>query len=138
MSSPLDKAMWKVFSEITINKRRARLLAILWTLLIFFLCFLPARDVPEVNVPLMDKWVHFILFGVFCFLWLLSFRSFTIRDLFLIFLASVALGWLVEFFQGMLTFLGRSRDNMDILADSIGGLLGVFVFYATHRLQKKK
>jgi VanZ family protein len=130
--------MRKVFSEITINKKRARLLAIIWTLLIFFLCFLPARDVPEVNVPLADKWVHFIMFGVFSFLWLLTLKNTTLRSLFLIFVASVALGWLVEFFQGMLTFLGRSRDNMDILADSIGGLLGVFVFYATHRLRKKK
>jgi VanZ family protein len=94
--------------------------------------------VPEVNVPLADKWVHFIMFGVFSFLWLLTLKNTTLRSLFLIFVASVALGWLVEFFQGMLTFLGRSRDNMDILADSIGGLLGVFVFYATHRLRKKK
>jgi VanZ family protein len=130
--------MSKDFSEITINKKRARLLAITWTLLIFFLCFLPARDVPKVNVPLADKWVHFILFGVFSFLWLLSFKGFTIKDLFLIFAASVTLGWLVEFFQGILTFLGRSRDSMDILADSIGGLLGVVVFYAAYRLKHKR
>jgi VanZ family protein len=130
--------MGKVFSDITVNKKRARLLAILWTLLIFFLCFLPARDVPEVNVPLIDKWVHFILFGVFSFLWLLSFESCTLKGLFLIFIASVALGSLVEFFQGVLTFLGRSCENMDILADSIGGLLGVIIFYVTHRVKSKK
>jgi len=130
--------MGKVFSDITVNKKRARLLAILWTLLIFFLCFLPARDVPEVNVPLIDKWVHFILFGVFSFLWLLSSESCTLKGLFLIFIASVALGSLVEFFQGVLTFLGRSCENMDILADSIGGLLGVIIFYVTHRVKSKK
>ena len=137
-SNQLDKLMNKALSDSTRYKRRARLGAILWTLLIFFLCFIPAGDVPEVKLPLIDKWVHFILFGVFAFLWLLSTRNFRLIHLIIVLVCAIALGWLVEVLQGQLTFLGRSRDNMDALADSVGGLLGVIIFYLFHTLTTKR
>ena len=120
------------------HKKRARLLAILWTLLIFFLCFIPADDIPDVHIPLADKWTHFILFGVFAFLWLLSIPVFKNRYLVFIFLVSVVLGWLVEFIQGLLVFLHRSEDITDVAADTIGGLLGVMIFYVIYRMKHRK
>ena len=119
-------------------KKRARSLAILWTLLIFFLCFIPSREIPDVNLPLADKWVHFVLFGIFSFLWLLSLNAVRFRDLLVVLLSSIVFGWAVELLQGALTFLGRSQDNMDTLADSIGGLLGVTIFYIYHRLKSRQ
>lgn len=121
--------MRRLFSDNPIYKKRARLGAILWTLLIFILCFVPAREVPDLNIPLIDKWVHFVLFGVFAFLWLLSVKNVSSSQLLIVLIASIILGWLVEFLQGSLTFLGRSQDNMDTLADGIGGLLGTILFY---------
>ena len=121
--------MNQLFSGDPIYKKRARIGAILWTLLIFILCFIPAREVPDLDIPLADKWVHFILFGVFSFLWLLSIKEFRLQHLVIVLICSIVLGWLVEYIQGALTFLGRSQDNMDTLADGIGGLLGVVVFW---------
>ena len=121
--------MKQLFSGDRIYKKRARIGAILWTLLIFILCFIPAREVPDLDIPLADKWVHFILFGVFSFLWLLSIKEFRLPHLVIVLICSIVLGWLVEYIQGALTFLGRSQDNMDTLADGIGGLLGVLVFW---------
>ena len=121
--------MNQLFSGDPIYKNRARIGAILWTLLIFILCFIPAREVPDLDIPLADKWVHFILFGVFSFLWLLSIKEFRLPHLVIVLICSIVLGWLVEYIQGALTFLGRSQDNMDTLADGIGGLLGVVVFW---------
>ena len=121
--------MNQLFSGDPIYKKRARIGAILWTLLIFILCFIPAREVPDLDIPLADKWVHFILFGVFSFLWLLSIKEFRLHHLVIVLICSIVLGWLVEYIQGALTFLGRSQDNMDTLADGIGGLLGVVVFW---------
>lgn len=118
----------QLFSPDSPYKRRARSLAILWTLLIFILCFIPAKELPEVDIPLADKWVHFILFGVFTFLWLCSKPSRKPGFLLLVFAAGIFTGWVVEELQGLLAFLGRSKDVMDILADSIGGLLGVLLF----------
>ena len=121
--------MKQLLSGDRIYKKRARIGAILWTLLIFILCFIPAREVPDLDIPLADKWVHFILFGVFSFLWLLSIKEFRLPHLVIVLICSIVLGWLVEYIQGALTFLGRSQDNMDTLADGIGGLLGVLVFW---------
>lgn len=81
------------------------------------------------HLPLADKWAHFILFGIFSFLWLCSFPGKPITFSLLILVISIATGWLVEVIQGQLTFLGRSQDNMDTLADGIGGLIGILFYH---------
>lgn len=121
--------MWQLFTARSKYKKRARFAAILWTLLIFIACFIPGNEIPNIKVPFADKWVHFILFGGFAFLWLLAYPSRRFLALLYWFAMSCVLGWLVEELQGLLKFLGRSKDLMDILADTIGGLLGVLVFY---------
>jgi len=117
------------FSENSFIKKRARFIAILWTLLIFFLCFLPSNEIPELNVPLVDKWVHFILFGCFSFFWLLSLKHPRTIHFFFWIMLSAVFGWLVEELQGFLSFLGRCKENMDIVADAIGGMLGAFLLF---------
>jgi len=120
--------MWSLFTARSAYKKRARFAAILWTLLIFFGCFLPAKRVPRF-MSVSDKWEHFILFAVFAFLWLLGFPGRELKRLLLVFVIACTVGWLVEEVQGLLTFLGRSKDVLDIVADSIGGFLGVVLFY---------
>lgn len=112
-------------------------MAILWTLLIFFLCFLPGNEIPNVRIPLIDKWAHFILFAAFSFLWLSSFRKVSRREYLVMLIASIVLGWLVEYIQGQLAFLGRSQDDMDTLADSLGGLLGILFWMIGSRLYRR-
>ncbi|HTN46181.1 MAG TPA: VanZ family protein [Flavipsychrobacter sp.] len=126
------------YSEKPGQKRLLRKLAILWTFAIVLLCFLPAREVPEMAIPFVDKWVHFILFGLFSFLWLASVTIFRVYHLFIAFVMAVLFGWLVEVLQGLLTFLGRSQDDMDTLADAFGGLLGVISFYTGYVIFQKK
>lgn len=121
--------MWPIFTQQSPYKKRARLLAILWTLLIFILCFMPAEDVPDVEFPLADKWVHFVLFGTFGFLWLCSYPTKKISHLIIMLLICIITGWLVEELQGLMPSLGRNKDIWDILADSIGGVLGIALFY---------
>ena len=128
----------RVFNQDSPYKRQARFLALLWTLLIFIGCFTPGKDLPKVDVPLIDKWVHFILFGGFTFLWLCARPIVNLRSLFSLFLIAVALGSFIELMQGLLTFLGRSREFMDAVADSIGGLLGIGVFCLCARVANKK
>ena len=135
--------MWQAFTEQSTYTKRARWGAILWTLLIFILCLLPGEDLPEVNIPMVDKWTHWVLFGVFAFLWLCAAPSRKAKRLLLILGISIFVGWLVEEIQGTLSFLGRYQDNMDTLADSIGGLCGVLFFYvlsliAEQRIKKAK
>jgi VanZ family protein len=121
------------FSENSFIKKRARFIAILWALLILFLCFIPSNEIPKLNVPLADKWVHFILFGSFCFFWLLSLKKTNLFHFFFWIMLTAVFGWLVEELQGLLSFLGRSKENMDIVADAVGGVLGAFLFFLLHK-----
>jgi VanZ family protein len=120
--------MRRAFSEQSPYKKLARFLATLWTLLILLGCLAPSKDLPEVNVPLIDKWTHFVFFGGFTFLWLCAYPKNKKRWLFNIFFVSVCFGCFIEIMQGALPFLGRSSEVLDILADSIGGALGVGLF----------
>lgn len=124
--------MKQIFSENSPYKKRARSLAILWTLLIFFLCFLPGKDIPDVNIPFIDKWAHIILFGVFSFLWLCSAPSANLRWLLIMFVTSVFLGWLVEYIQGHY-IPNRTQDIVDIAADATGGIAGIVFFVILYR-----
>jgi VanZ family protein len=105
----------------------AKSIAILWTLLIFFLCFIPGKDLPHLNIPLVDKWTHMVLFGVFTILWHNTVRSNSIGLKLILFIAATFLGWLVEYVQGHYV-QGRSQDNMDTLVDAVGGLIGIILF----------
>lgn len=100
----------------------------IWALLIFILCFIPGKEFPDVNIPMADKWVHFILFAVFTFLWMCARPSLRISALLLAFAAGTAFGWLVEELQGLLSFLGRSKSIKDIYADCIGSGIGLLLF----------
>lgn len=116
------------FTEQSPYKYRAKIPATGWTLLIFILCFLPGNELPDVQVPFIDKWAHIILFAVFAFLWLCVSPSRHPIHLLVIFSISVFVGWLVEYIQGHYA-IGRTQDNMDTLADAVGGLCGVLIFY---------
>jgi len=120
--------MLRIFTPGSPYTKQARFIAILWTLLIFIGCFTPGQDLPKVDVPLIDKWVHLVLFGGFTLFWLCAYPIRTIPRLLIMFLVSVALGCFIEIMQGLLTFLGRSMELMDAVADAIGGLLGIGVF----------
>ena len=120
--------MIRIFRPDSPYTKRARFLAILWTLLVLAACLTPAAEIPQVDIPLVDKWTHLILFGVFSFLWLCARPVFSARWLVSLFLFSIAFGSAIELLQGLLTFLGRSMEFMDAVADAIGGLLGIALF----------
>lgn len=104
-------------------------MAILWTLFIFVGCLYPGRELPKVDVPFFDKWTHFVLFGVFSFLWLWAWIPASISKLIRACLLGILLGVVIEGLQEILVFLGRSAELMDAIADAVGALLGTLVFY---------
>lgn len=129
--------MIEIFTEKSTYKYRAKWLAIGWTLLIFILCFLPGNELPDVNIPFIDKWAHVILFAVFSFLWLCATPTVNIFYLFIILCITIFVGWLVEFVQGHYV-VGRNQDDMDTLADSVGGLAGIILFVILANYARKK
>ncbi len=109
----------------------------LWTLFIFVGCLMPGKDLPKVDAPFIDKWVHLVMFGGFTFLWLLAGSGIRASRLLTWLIVGIALGGLIEFLQGILPSLGRSCEFLDIVADGLGALLGIalyrLVFSLTNR-----
>lgn len=120
-----------LFGTTPVYIKRARYAAMLWTLLIFILCFLPGKDIPDIHIPLIDKWAHMILFGVFTYLWHCTLPTNSMPYKWLLFFISLFLGWLVEYVQGHYV-PQRSQDSMDILADTIGGAIGIIAYSVLH------
>lgn len=130
--------MWQLFSAHSKHKKRAKSAAIVWTLLIFIACFIPGNEIPDVRVPFADKWVHFVLFGGFSFLWLMAAPTMRILSILKMGILGSLFGWLVEELQGLLSFLGRAKDLFDIYADALGAFLGAFIFYVLARIAQSK
>jgi len=121
--------MKTLFNLLREKKKLTLILFLIWISIIFIGCFLPSDDIPSVNIPLIDKWVHFVFFAGYSFLALCLFKHPNLPQKTLIFTSSVLLGWGVELIQGSGLVRGRSYEPNDILADGIGGLIGVVLFW---------
>jgi VanZ family protein len=126
-----------LFSTKPEHIKRARFAAIVWTLLIFILCFIPGRDIPNLHIPLIDKWAHVILFGVFTYLWHMTIPTHNITYKISLFMISLFVGWMVEYVQGHYV-PQRSQDSMDILADTIGGAIGILIYSVLYYRHSKR
>ncbi len=111
-------------------RKAAGVVAVLWTIGIFVACLWPGRELPHSNIPFIDKWTHFVLFGVFAFLWLCVYPA---ARLWVMVLVSLALGILVEALQMWFVSLGRSGEVMDAVADGVGGVIGAALFWLGRR-----
>lgn len=108
-------------------------LAWFWTLVIFFLCWLPRQYVPgheRLPTPLLemnfDKLVHMGIFFVFAVLWICVKPS--ARQSIWIFLAGIALATITELGQEN-RIVNRDCSLEDGLADQAGVVLGIVGFW---------
>jgi len=116
--------------------------AIIWTVIIFVLMTIPGNSIPShglFGIPDLDKVVHAVMFGTLVWLWSRwalgsRFQSKDSYFLLLIFLAAVAYGTGMEFFQKYFVPT-RSFDLGDILADAIGAFIAWI--YCWYRLRRK-
>lgn len=101
----------------------------LLALAIVLLSLLPIPDVRmTVEVPLVDKWTHMVMYGVLTLvIWLEYIRAHRqmrgLRLLLLAFLAPIAMGGALELMQAYLTTC-RSGEWLDFVANSIGAVVG--------------
>ena len=106
------------------------LAALSWAGLIFYLSSQPSIETPAL-FPGQDKLFHLIAFGILGFLAmgtrLASQHGHTTRQVWQVVFAVMLYGILDEFHQYFVP--GRSADVYDVLADAIGGLLGVWAMY---------
>ena len=114
---------------------------------IWIICLIPIpENVPLGDVPMMDKWTHFVMYGTLCsVMWWEYLRRHKDKKnagkLFLLaFLAPIVMSGLIELAQAHLTGGNRSGDWFDFLANNIGVVLGnvIGILLATFRAKGRK
>lgn len=114
---------------------------IIWALVIFVLCAMPGEDIPDpqLNIPHIDKIVHFGMFFVMAVLLCNELEYQTrlcLRKIFLLTMAIVLVyGGVIELLQHY--FFNRSGDIFDLLADVAGGMVGCLFYLPLKKLKNK-
>lgn len=106
----------------------------LWTLIasvaIIIVSLIPIPEMkPLENIPLMDKWTHFVMYGgLACAAWFDIYRSKAqvpmTRKIFLAIVYPTLLGGLMELAQAHLTTC-RNGDWLDFIANTIGVAIAI-------------
>lgn len=113
---------------------------------IWVICLLPIpENVPLGDVPMMDKWTHFVMYGTLCtVMWWEYLRRHEQKNagkLFLLaFLAPIIMSGIIELAQAYLTNGNRSGDWLDFVANSIGVVLGnvIGILLAAYRAKVRR
>jgi VanZ family protein len=113
--------------------------AFLWSLFVLILMAIPGKMLPEEEktfIPNLDKLVHATLFGTFVFLWSIYFATRKEKNnqsdsrYVLILIIACLFGYGTELMQKYI-IPNRDYDVYDILADSIGAVLGFLIVRLT-------
>ena len=108
-------------------------LGILYTLIITLVFVAPRPDLPEIDFYIsFDKIVHFMIFILLTMIWSFYFfvranKTLSLRNVILIALVCIIYGIVIEISQQMLE-ANRMSDMYDVLANSIGTLVGMLLF----------
>jgi VanZ family protein len=106
------------------------LCALGWAAVIFYLSHLPGVDVPPLFFG-KDKLLHASVFGILGFLTLGAMKTtvdgYRVFQPWLAVVLVIVYGVLDEFHQHFVP--GRSPDIYDVMADAVGGMLGVWLSY---------
>jgi len=108
-------------------KQLQKAAALLWFIVTTVLLVIPGNALPKappIEIPFFDKWVHVVLFGILS--WLFCAFAKSIPDKVKILVVVIIYGIAMEFVQKYLV-INRSFDIVDIVADSIGAVLGVLL-----------
>jgi VanZ family protein len=116
--------------------------SILIALAIIILSTIPVPEVkPLEDVPLIDKWVHFLMYAALsASMWLdrkLLHLPISASYFILMLLLPSLLGGLLELVQAYLTTC-RSGEWLDAVADAIGAVIGTVVCYFINLIWEKK
>ena len=107
-------------------------IGLFYTFFITIAFFTPINELPNIN-SINDKLIHILLFAVLTLIWLLYYF---IRNRALIFLKNVLAilllcliyGIIIEIIQHWL-IVSRQADSFDILANTLGTLIGASIFW---------
>lgn len=106
-----------------------------WALLLFVASSIPDIKTPDLNVKFQDKWTHLLAYSI---LGILVARALCYQSrwkfgrqhyVLMAFILGTLYGISDEFHQAFVP--GRFSDIYDIIADSIGALIGALIYHYT-------
>jgi len=109
--------------------------ALLWSGIIFFLCFLPGSKIPKedwLDKIYFDKIVHAALYFILFFLITRTAKTPAKPILLLASFLCITQGILIEFIQGSTFIQNRSFDIYDIAAN-VFGVAAAFIFFKHYK-----
>ena len=115
-----------------INSTLARWLAIIWTIIMLIGCLTPHAQLPGPIVSWNDKLMHVAIFIPFSLLWMLA--GVRLQNALI---AGVLFGAFIEGLQYILP-INRSCDVEDLVADSVGTIVGIGLALGLYRLFPKR
>lgn len=116
--------------KLLLRAKTLKIISVVYTLCITFLLLFPATHVPKVDVPSFDKIGHVFVFIILVVLWaLFTFASGKgVRSkIGWVIIGAFIYGIIIEVFQGLF-FESRTADGWDVVANSVGILLGWLIF----------
>lgn len=104
--------------------------ALFWTGMILYFCLQNAKNIPQINIPHLDKLIHVCFHYGFITLWFLYFKKkFKISNnyhlLIYTIIGSFVFGIIIELIQQYYTTT-RSADIFDVLANLFGAFSAAF------------
>ena len=108
------------------------LLGLTYTLFITTAFLLPIREIPKDGI-FNDKAIHVILYIVLSFIWLLYYyvfnkRNIKLNNVIITLMLCFIYGIIIESIQELF-LTSRHADILDILANTIGSIIGTLVFW---------
>ena len=106
-------------------------IAIVWVVVIAILHAIPGSDFPEFSFSdffQLDKLIHTVIFMIGVYLFAIALKEQQKIQFFrYVVISFITYGLLLEILQG-LVFVERSADILDWLSDTVGVILGVWIF----------
>lgn len=99
---------------------------------IWIICLIPIPETPLDDVPMIDKWTHFVMYGSLCSVIFAEYANRHIQPNIKRLaiggvLLPIIMGGLIELAQAYCTGGNRSGDWIDWIANSIGVMIGTAI-----------
>ena len=107
---------------------------IAWLLIIFYISLIPSEKIPDYQlliIPYFDKMVHFGIYFVLSILFaslLIQLKYNKLQTYIIVILPCAIIGGGIEILQNILP-VHRSGTHLDFLADFLGTITGLFIYF---------
>lgn len=121
------------------SQRTKHILLYAWLAFILIISIIPGRHFPKAQLAELDKFAHIFLYLVLLYLMLLAHigeynPKFPKLKIILLIMIGSVYGVMIEIMQGMI-FATRTFEITDMIANSIGCLLGLLLFLSLNKLK---